>query len=83
MSPVETTSPSIGLPFIRRILGAARAGKPLRVVADQIGSPTYTFHLAEATFDVLDERMKDREWVAGGVTRTLLEESTVPLLLAH
>jgi nucleotide-binding universal stress UspA family protein len=24
-----------------------------------------------------------REWVAGGVTRTLLEENTVPLLLAH
>jgi len=24
-----------------------------------------------------------REWVAGGVTRTLLEENTVPLMLAH
>jgi len=43
-----------GKNFVQTILGAARAGKPLRVVADQIGSPTYTFDLAEATFDVLD-----------------------------
>ena len=43
-----------GKNFVETILGAARAGKPLKVVDDQIGSPTYTFHLAEATFNVLD-----------------------------
>ena len=43
-----------GKNFVETILAAARAGKPLRVVDDQVGSPTYTFHLAEATLDVLD-----------------------------
>lgn len=43
-----------GKNFVETILGAARAGKPLNVVADQIGSPTYTFNLAAATLDVLD-----------------------------
>ena len=45
-----------GKNFVQTILGAAKAGKPLTVVDDQVGSPTYTFHLAEATLDVLDRR---------------------------
>jgi dTDP-4-dehydrorhamnose reductase len=40
--------------FVQTMLNVARAGKPLRVVNDQVGSPTYTFDLAEATFDLLD-----------------------------
>lgn len=40
--------------FVQTMLNAARAGKPLRVVDDQIGSPTYTFDLADATLDLLD-----------------------------
>jgi dTDP-4-dehydrorhamnose reductase len=40
--------------FVQTMLNAARAGKPLRVVDDQIGSPTYTFDLAAATLDLLD-----------------------------
>ena len=44
-----------GKNFVETMLGAARAGKPLKVVADQIGSPTYTFDLAEATLNVLDK----------------------------
>jgi dTDP-4-dehydrorhamnose reductase len=40
--------------FPQAMLNAARAGKPLRVVSDQVGSPTYTRDLAEATFDLLD-----------------------------
>jgi dTDP-4-dehydrorhamnose reductase len=34
--------------FIAAILGAARAGKPLQVVTDQQGTPTYTYDLALA-----------------------------------
>jgi dTDP-4-dehydrorhamnose reductase len=43
-----------GKNFPDTILNAARAGKPLKVIDDQLGSPTYTFHLAEATLNVLD-----------------------------
>ncbi len=40
--------------FVRTMVNAARAGKPLKVVADQLGSPTFTDDLAEATLDLLD-----------------------------
>jgi dTDP-4-dehydrorhamnose reductase len=40
--------------FVQTMLNAARAGKPLTVVDDQIGSPTFTHDLAEATLDLLD-----------------------------
>lgn len=39
--------------FPRAILGAAASGKPLRVVDDQVGSPTYVRDLAEAVLDLL------------------------------
>jgi dTDP-4-dehydrorhamnose reductase len=38
--------------FPATVLAAARAGKPLRVVDDQIGAPTYTRDLARALADV-------------------------------
>jgi dTDP-4-dehydrorhamnose reductase len=37
-----------GKNFIQTILNAAQAGKPLRVVQDEIGNPTYTNDLADA-----------------------------------
>jgi len=40
--------------FVQTMLNVARAGKPLRVVNDQQGSPTYTFDLAAATLGLLD-----------------------------
>ena len=43
-----------GKNFVQTMLGAAKAGKPLKVVDDQVGCPTYTFDLAEATLSVLD-----------------------------
>jgi dTDP-4-dehydrorhamnose reductase len=40
--------------FVQTMVNAARAGKPLRVVNDQVGSPTYTLDLAAAALDLLD-----------------------------
>ena len=40
--------------FVQTMLNVARAGKPLRVVNDQVGTPTYTVDLAAVTLDLLD-----------------------------
>lgn len=40
--------------FVRTMVNAAKAGKPLSVVNDQIGCPTYTADLARTTLDLLD-----------------------------
>ena len=40
--------------FPQTMINAAKAGKPLKVVADQIGSPTFTYDLADATLDLLE-----------------------------
>lgn len=44
---------SHGKNFVKAILAAASSGKPLRVVADQVGSPTWTRDLAFAIRDLL------------------------------
>lgn len=41
-----------GQNFATRMLNAAGAGAPLRVVSDQHGNPTYAPHLADAVLDV-------------------------------
>jgi dTDP-4-dehydrorhamnose reductase len=41
-----------GRNFVRTILDQAQRGQPLRVVADQVGAPTYTMHLAEKIEDI-------------------------------
>ena len=43
-----------GFSFPRTMVEKARAGQPLRVVNDQIGSPTYTEDLAEALLDLVE-----------------------------
>ena len=43
-----------GMNFPRLIVERARQGQPLKVVNDEIGSPTYTHDLAAATFDLLE-----------------------------
>lgn len=40
--------------FPRTMVQAAQAGKPLTVVSDQMGSPTYTVDLGAAILDLLD-----------------------------
>jgi dTDP-4-dehydrorhamnose reductase len=44
-----------GVCFPRTMVELARKGVPLSIVNDQIGSPTFTDDLAEATFDLLDQ----------------------------
>lgn len=43
-----------GANFPRTMVAAAQAGKPLNVVCDQVGSPTYTVDLAEGILSLLD-----------------------------
>jgi len=43
-----------GPSFPKTMLDVARAGKPLKVVNDQRGAPTFTYDLAEATLNLLD-----------------------------
>jgi len=45
-----------GKNFPRAMLDAAKAGKPLSVVTDQIGRPTMTHDLAEVLIDVCERR---------------------------
>jgi dTDP-4-dehydrorhamnose reductase len=40
--------------FVKTMVNVAKAGKPLRVVDDQVGSPTYTLDLAAATLELVD-----------------------------
>jgi len=40
--------------FVKAILKAAERGGPLRVVADQVGSPTWTRHLAQAIGELIE-----------------------------
>jgi dTDP-4-dehydrorhamnose reductase len=44
---VQWTYGKAGINFVKKMLDAARAGKPLRVVDDQFGSPTATAEAAE------------------------------------
>ena len=50
---VEWTYGRHGVNFIEKLLAAARAGKPLRVVDDQVGAPTATTTVSEAICDLL------------------------------
>ena len=58
--------PGPGRPFPKVMLDAAKAGRPLKVIDDQHGSPTFTFDLAEATLDLLDAKARGLFHVVGG-----------------
>lgn len=50
---IEWTYGQHGVNFITKMLEAARAGKPLRVVDDQVGAPTATTQVSEVLCDLL------------------------------
>jgi dTDP-4-dehydrorhamnose reductase len=50
---VQWTYGRAGVNFVRKIIDAARSGKPLKVVSDQIGSPTATVEAAKAIVALL------------------------------
>lgn len=52
--------------FIRTILCAAREGRPLRVVDDQRGSPTYTRDLADRTASMIEAGCRGTFHVTNG-----------------
>jgi len=54
---VEWTYGRNGVNFVKKLLDAAAAGKPLRVVDDQVGSPTATTAVAAALCDVIAKGM--------------------------
>lgn len=54
-----------GQNFVTTMLSAARAGKPLKVVSDQKGAPTYTFDLAGALVFLADSTFRGTVHVTG------------------
>ena len=55
-----------GKNFVKAILSAADRGGPLKVVADQVGSPTWTRHLAEAIGELIKTPARGLFHVANG-----------------
>jgi len=45
-----------GKNFVETMLSMAQAGEPLKVIDDQVGSPTYAPDLAEATLDIVENK---------------------------
>jgi dTDP-4-dehydrorhamnose reductase len=76
--------------FPQSILNAARAGKPLNVVDDQVGSPTFTNDLAQATLELIDKRaqgiwhvVNDGQTSWHGFAAAILEEFKVDAKLSR
>jgi dTDP-4-dehydrorhamnose reductase len=57
---------SWGKNFVKAILAAAEGGGPLKVVADQVGSPTWTRHLGKAIGDLIRTPARGLFHVANG-----------------
>ena len=55
-----------GKNFVKAILSAAERGAPLKVVADQVGSPTWTRHLAEGIGELIQTPARGLFHVANG-----------------
>lgn len=62
---IEWTYGLQGRSFITKILDKARTGEPLRVVDDQVGSPTATTVVAEVACELLEHRVTGLFHLAG------------------
>jgi dTDP-4-dehydrorhamnose reductase len=62
-----------GKSFVKAILKAAERGGPLKVVADQVGSPTWTRHLAQAIGELIQTPARGLFHVANGVSCSRFE----------
>lgn len=71
-----------GRNFISAVLDAARAGKPLRIVDDQIGTPTYTADLARAIRGLLEIEHRGLLHFANSGECSRLEFATAALRMA-
>lgn len=70
--------------FPRTILRAAREGKPLRVVNDQRGSPTFTWDLAGALLEMVQHEVAYGTYhVVNGGSATWYEVACEVVRLAH
>lgn len=47
---------AVGENFVRTVIQRAREGRPLQLVDDQTGSPTWAEHVAELTLDLVNHR---------------------------
>lgn len=56
-----------GRNFVKRMLGRARDGGTIEVVADQVGSPTYTRDLGAAILDIAARLVRERDVAPWGV----------------
>jgi len=57
-----------GKNFVKTVLRLAAGGRPLRIVADQRGNPTYAPHLVEAILDAARQAAhRDAEWPHWGL----------------
>ena len=55
----------VGHNFVKTMLRLAAEGKPVRVVGDQIGSPTYAWDLAQASVAVVEALAQGRDDIYG------------------
>lgn len=71
-----------GHDFVRAILARGRAGKPLSVVQDQRGRPTWTRNVAETVLELMERSVAGVWHVADGGDATWLEFAREALALA-
>jgi dTDP-4-dehydrorhamnose reductase len=71
-----------GKNFVDTIIEKARSGKPLQVVDDQLGSPTYTYHLARGIREAVEKGLEGTLHMTNSGETTWYEFARTALELA-